>query len=655
MYLKKIKFFLFSLCLFFLGFGAVSAADDYVFLECNYDGTKNITVLDSSVSSAPTYVEKSVDEVYKIEMKFVRKAGNGNLDMNLKVIETSTNDKKTGSLSLISNFDQSVTNDKKFTLNAIGPDIKQTYSCPQYVYVKDNGRGVVASNNLDDLYTYATGFTSGIVNKTTDKLNDDFYILTLNSQKRNSEDVCFYHTESEVLNKGYLRTSVYFIRSLNIYYTINDGKYTRSEFEIDKGSPCPVGFYIDSDNDGYSIPYEDNNGINSNLIIYRYKETENGSLVVDESMFESLKQQLVNSTNTLIEGYEIFKSSCLDRDLSRSNYQNCIAQRTGITPYINAYNGANNLIDYAITAGLDENSDEIKNLKSAMKNYSDYVLNSSISSFKTVQHFYCEYDSNVDDKYLVVSSDCTSTDKSCAYKFTIYDNKNNLNVIDSFSLNKVDTYINETCLALKSTNIFDSIQDSNKCYETINYDYVDGKIQFMNYSMLLNDSWSKKFILSGVRQDFNASSTSVFDAEILTDFSAYKIINDGFAIKTDDECSVYGSMIYNNDPLECSDFFDSETIEFINKAYFYIEIIAALVIIALSVKDYALAILSSDSDAMKKNNANLFKRLGLFVVILILPGLIKLVINLFNVEGFNSNDPLCGAIKTSRKIKEESE
>ena len=48
---------------------------------------------------------------------------------------------------------------------------------------------------------------------------------------------------------------------------------------------------------------------------------------------------------------------------------------------------------------------------------------------------------------------------------------------------------------------------------------------------------------------------------------------------------------------------------------------------------------------MKKTNKRLATRLIVMIVILLLPALINFVLGVFNIEGFNSENPLCVEIK----------
>lgn len=100
----------------------------------------------------------------------------------------------------------------------------------------------------------------------------------------------------------------------------------------------------------------------------------------------------------------------------------------------------------------------------------------------------------------------------------------------------------------------------------------------------------------------------------------------------------------DNPVLDCNGLFDYETKQVISTAYFILEIIAILAVIGLTIKDYALAILNSNQDEIKKSNKRLLTRIIVLVVILLLPALINMTLKVFKVEVFNS-DPLCGTIK----------
>ena len=79
--------------------------------------------------------------------------------------------------------------------------------------------------------------------------------------------------------------------------------------------------------------------------------------------------------------------------------------------------------------------------------------------------------------------------------------------------------------------------------------------------------------------------------------------------------------------------------------YFIIEMVALVILVVFTVLDYAKVILSGEQDEMKKTNKRLATRLIIMVVLLLLPALINFVLGVFNIEGFNSENPLCVEIK----------
>lgn len=133
--------------------------------------------------------------------------------------------------------------------------------------------------------------------------------------------------------------------------------------------------------------------------------------------------------------------------------------------------------------------------------------------------------------------------------------------------------------------------------------------------------------------------------------------NNGTNIEYDEDAfrdsvtEVY-SYVTREDPVidfdkefDCSSIFTPELVDLIRKAYFVIEIISIIILIALSSIDYAKVIMSGEQEEMKKNNQKLIKRLIIVVIIFLLPSLINLVFRMIHIEGFNSEHPLCVEIK----------
>lgn len=88
-----------------------------------------------------------------------------------------------------------------------------------------------------------------------------------------------------------------------------------------------------------------------------------------------------------------------------------------------------------------------------------------------------------------------------------------------------------------------------------------------------------------------------------------------------------------------------ELADMISTAYFIIEIVAIIILVVFTALDYAKVIISGEHDEMKKTNKRLVTRLIITVVILLLPALVNFTLEIFNIEGFNSDEPLCVEIK----------
>lgn len=99
---------------------------------------------------------------------------------------------------------------------------------------------------------------------------------------------------------------------------------------------------------------------------------------------------------------------------------------------------------------------------------------------------------------------------------------------------------------------------------------------------------------------------------------------------------------YNIDlgDLNCDNIF-AEFADTIKTAYFFLEIAAIIIAIALTALDYSKVILSDNQDEMKKTNKKLFKRLILVMVLFLLPAIINMTLRVFKIEGFDSKEPLC--------------
>lgn len=104
------------------------------------------------------------------------------------------------------------------------------------------------------------------------------------------------------------------------------------------------------------------------------------------------------------------------------------------------------------------------------------------------------------------------------------------------------------------------------------------------------------------------------------------------------------SKVKTLEEINCDVIFDDETKKFISDMYFWIEVVAIVLTVIITAKDYAFAILNSNNDAMKKTNGQLITRIIIIVIILILPLVVKTIFKIVKIEGINATDPLCGTV-----------
>ena len=111
----------------------------------------------------------------------------------------------------------------------------------------------------------------------------------------------------------------------------------------------------------------------------------------------------------------------------------------------------------------------------------------------------------------------------------------------------------------------------------------------------------------------------------------------------------YETKIYELPNIDIDSKFDCSTIsgisDLISTGYFIIEILALILLVGLTVLDYAKVIMSGEQDEMKKSNKRLLTRIIIAALILLLPMLINLILGVFHIEGFDSDNPLCVEIK----------
>jgi len=180
---------------------------------------------------------------------------------------------------------------------------------------------------------------------------------------------------------------------------------------------------------------------------------------------------------------------------------------------------------------------------------------------------------------------------------------------------------------------------------------VQGKGKEFKNVIYNNESMSDKFnnIINNVYIEKLKSATASYQQQCEVKHGRkYDLdVNElGEEVKVSIEKIVSNYNKIDFDSLNCDNIFAGFAKE-IKTAYFFLEILSIIIVIALSVLDYSKTILSDNQDEMKKSNQKLVKRLIILVVIFLLPAIINMTLKVFNieVEGFNSDNPLCVKVK----------
>ena len=146
----------------------------------------------------------------------------------------------------------------------------------------------------------------------------------------------------------------------------------------------------------------------------------------------------------------------------------------------------------------------------------------------------------------------------------------------------------------------------------------------------------------------NVDSSIKYITNICNNMTETNVEYDGETLREDLK-DKFTTTLYEKIQLDTKTQFSCGTLgdlaDLVKTGYFIIEMVALVILVVFTVLDYAKVILSGEQDEMKKTNKRLATRLIIMVVLLLLPALINFVLGVFNIEGFNSENPLCVEIK----------
>lgn len=81
---------------------------------------------------------------------------------------------------------------------------------------------------------------------------------------------------------------------------------------------------------------------------------------------------------------------------------------------------------------------------------------------------------------------------------------------------------------------------------------------------------------------------------------------------------------------DCIEIFgkNSQTLEYLQDIYAFLKFLVPIILLAMSIKDFVSAIAQQETDNIKKATNNLFKRIIIAVLILVLPTILNFVLKL---------------------------
>ena len=99
---------------------------------------------------------------------------------------------------------------------------------------------------------------------------------------------------------------------------------------------------------------------------------------------------------------------------------------------------------------------------------------------------------------------------------------------------------------------------------------------------------------------------------------------------------------------DCSGLFTSDALDLIDTILNYFRILAPVLLVVFVAVDFGSAVLSQDSDAMKKAQSKIFGRVIGVVLTFFVPTIVRLILNLPGVRDAIEipNDPLCGTMNS---------
>ena len=204
----------------------------------------------------------------------------------------------------------------------------------------------------------------------------------------------------------------------------------------------------------------------------------------------------------------------------------------------------------------------------------------------------------------------------------------------SFNLNVNACSGTDGCTNCGNSNATIACQQSKgyKCYSQCSHVAEGSKADCMNGCMGGGSSTKPKEDVSG---DTSGGGLPSAGAGTVLDGGGNNAVSSGAANEIHNVDQTVTGADENEDDLECKYLFgdDTATGKYMRDIYNIIKFLVPILLLGLSIKDYATAIINQNQDGVKKATKSFIKRLIVAVIILVMPTIINFILeDLLEIE-----------------------
>lgn len=230
------------------------------------------------------------------------------------------------------------------------------------------------------------------------------------------------------------------------------------------------------------------------------------------------------------------------------------------------------------------------------------------------------------------------------FSCTSYSLKNDcseVNKIEDFRKNVMENY-NKTITDFEQIVLHDNVTVGNINTDgdiALMYtDVVDKKTTILE--SIETDLKRKQDIIDCILEKLKNKEGITEEERREIDEVSQKVADDRARVVEERERLEVGFDVDDRD-YDCETLLGGELLEWIEKAFFVVQVGSVVLVVVLGMLDFSKATVSSEADAMKKAWNNFIKRSIAVAILIILPVIIEFLLGIFDVPGLTNKNPLC--------------